>query len=304
MTRRFFVLSSGRAGSRSTATALDAFANVSCPHHPRPEPILEAADYWRDGSSADQLVSMLHGRDCPQPIVGEVNLQWSLCTGLIRREFPDAQFVWLIRDGRDSVASMFARGWYDPEVDPVRRAKWAASRLQGDEAGSDELVDVRFDPDFTAAGWANLSPFEKCCWAWRQYNRIIERAVGDDAGCRTVRLDQLQSELPELARFLGLEGSLPAVRRTNVAKQDVLAWDDWDDQHRDQFQRLCGEDMDRWFPEWRSATGWQRLAYDSDQTPRDRPSGKPAGRRSLIRSLANRVLNALNRSAAPDRSHR
>lgn len=267
----YFVLSTGRAGSRTIATALNQIPGTICRHHPEPELAAEATAFFTGEYSRDELAKTL--RETRQETIdgkvyGEVALQHTTLFPILREVFPEAQYIWLIRDGRDSVASMYYRGWYD-EVYPRQGLMWRRARLHGDRTG-----------DFSSEEWANLTRFEKCCWCWSKYNHLIEDnfATLDDTMCTKVRLDRLTSSIPRLQKFLGLEqeGNV-TVEQLNTARQPVSYWSRWTETQRASFERFCGDDMDRWFPEWLSPSGiWRDLAAE--------PVHHPGRIESLVRS--------------------
>lgn len=262
MASRFFVLNSGRAGSKTIATLLSKYENCVCLHHPKPELIVESSVYWCEKTGRDEIESALKRRGADYRnggAYGEVNLQMTLIADVIRDCFPDAKFLWLIRDGRDSIASMFGRGWFDPEVDAARRPLWSEARLHGDCSG-----------EYTSEEWASASRFEKCCWIWREYNRIAEKFLGNlpSGFGHRVRLNELQDQLPGLEAALGLVGERPLVQRTHTARQPVDYWAHWNAEDREIFERVCGDDMDRWFPAWRSENGeWQEISLGLPLVP-------------------------------------
>ena len=140
----YFVLSTGRAGSRTIATALNQIPGTICKHHPEPELAAEATAFHVGEYPRDELEQIL--RETRQPtmegkVYGEVALQHTTLFPILRDVFPEAQYIWLIRDGRDSVASMYYRGWYD-EVYPRQGIMWRRARLHGDKTG-----------DFTTQEW-------------------------------------------------------------------------------------------------------------------------------------------------------
>jgi hypothetical protein len=281
----FFVLSSGRSGSKTIATALDQFANCVCLHHPKPELVLEATEAFCGDIPLEDVERML--RDTRRPTVdgniyGEVNLQLTLLVPSLRRLYPDAKYVWLLRDGRDAVASMYYRGWYDPDESRVPEV-WHKGRLAGDRTG-----------DFSPAEWQRLTRFEKCCWIWKKYNLIIEQHVAEMSPdrWRKVYLESLKSSLDELSAFLGLEKPATVlVEKTNVAMQPVVAWHDWTSEQRSQFEAHCAQVMDRWYPTWRDASGnWRQI--DSEKP--DLPPLTERTRRFAAR-LGRRVKNRLSR---------
>jgi len=60
--------------------------------------------------------------------------------------FPTAQFVHIIRDGRDAAQSFHRRWGYDP-LHTITRWKWdvSAARVQGKVLGSDRYLEVRYE---------------------------------------------------------------------------------------------------------------------------------------------------------------
>jgi hypothetical protein len=110
-----------------------------------------------------------------------------------------------------------------------------------------------------------------------------------------VRLDRLKANLPALLRFLGIRDVKPArVERLNVARQPVSYFSRWSPRQRAAFESICGADMDRWFPEWRSPRGiWREVAAE----PVDRPGRLESLRRSTEKYYAP-VARRLGMAAA------
>ena len=63
--------------------------------------------------------------------------------GYLASIFPDAQFVWLVRDGRDFVTSALQRGWFDTSRPGFHSDALERTRLRGDYVGDvDPAVGV------------------------------------------------------------------------------------------------------------------------------------------------------------------
>jgi hypothetical protein len=286
----FFVLSAGRSGSRTIVRTLSQFRNAVCLHHPKPDLVLEATAYHYGSYPQDAIKQVLRASRKPfigRKIYGEANLQLSLLIPVLREVFPHAKYVWLTRDGRDAVASMYYRGWYDDAAQTRIPAYWHQARLQGDRTG-----------DFSEAAWAALSRFERCCWLWKKYNLIIEASLAstDRLLWQHVPLEYLKAALDELATFLGLKrGWRMLVERHNVALQPVTYWEAWASEQRAQFEHHCGAEMDRWYPQWRSANAaWQPLTKEEP----DRPGALLSAERWLmweVRRMQRRLKRATSR---------
>ena len=260
----FFVLSSGRCGSQTAAQTFRQFPNCVCLHEPEPRLVIEASEYFYGNYPRDEIVRILRETRSPTmdgKIYGESSLKLVPLVPILDELFPQCRFVWLIRDGRDTVASMYSRGWYDPAVAAQSEvhALWEKGRLRGDRAG-----------EYTTEEWARLSRFEKCCWMWRKHNLLIESVLGelDPSRWRQVRLDRFQASLGELIEFLGLKRRHVLVEQLNPARQPVAYWESWTDQQRAHFEKMCAPQMDRWFPEWHSADGqWAPIWHEAPQRP-------------------------------------
>ena len=282
----FFVLSSGRSGSKTSSEVFSQFDNCFCGHHCQPEFVVEASEYFYGDYPREKIAQDL--RESRRPMVegriyGEANLQFSLILPILVDEFPDAKFLWWMRDGRDAVASMYYRGWFDPTNKRVKEI-WHRGRLQGDRTG-----------DFTPDAWAALDRFEKCCWLWKKYNLVIQEGLAglNDDRWRFVQLESLRASLDELAGFLGLAGSSQiAVARHNIAFQKVVRWKDWSAGQRRFFENHCSDVMDRWYPNWRSARGrWRSLNGE-------RPDGETLARDAyeLARKAVRRAIKKIRKA--------
>jgi hypothetical protein len=148
--------------------------------------------------------------------------------------------VWLIRDGRDVVASTLARGWYAGEF---RSGTWGEYRLRGDACG-----------DVSGAEWDAMTPFEKNCWYWAFVNRRIGSELAGLAPDRwmALRLEDLASSSVPLFGFLGVAPIEVGGARQNRSRRTVVAPDRWGASEKAAFDRWCGETMDRWYDGWRA----------------------------------------------------
>ena len=260
----FFVLSSGRSGSRTSSEVFSQFDNCDCLHHPQPELVLECTQYYYGENNKQEIVEQLRASrpddDARGRVYGEVNLQLSLIHPILRELYPAAKYLWLIRDGRDVVASMYYRGWYDAPDNTKVPQVWHDARLDGHRTG-----------DFSEADWQAMSRFAKCCWIWTKYNQIIEQTLATLPAeqWRQIQLEHFRAQLDDLALFLGLKSQKRIrIEKSNAAHQPVKTWQAWSDAQRQEFIAHCGETMDRFYPGWRDARGaWLELSKESPDRP-------------------------------------
>lgn len=108
----FFVVSTGRCGSKSIANLLSQSSECLCLHEAKPRLIAEATQYLYGELTHEEAVTLLQGtRGAVKEgkVYGESSHKLSLLIPAIRHAFPEAKGVPLIPDGRAPVASMYAR---------------------------------------------------------------------------------------------------------------------------------------------------------------------------------------------------
>ncbi len=258
----FFVLSTGRSGTQTIATVLSRLSGCCCVHEPAPQLIAESSDY-RYGKYTDRKLRELLLKTRPPEIDGKVygesNQTLSLLIPVLHKTFPDAQFVWLVRNGLDVIASIVARKWYTghtykhdhyKDCVPIEKA-WIDGRIRGDRCG-----------DVQKEQWEQMNPFARCCWYWSYINRTIEQDLNEHVPVHAYKklyLEELQSTLPSLLVWLGLDtGTLPEITNENRAAYTPYHWSNWTVQERETFLYWCGPLMDRLYPAWqKDAAGFR-----------------------------------------------
>lgn len=240
----FFILSTGRCGSTAIRDFLNQSQDCHCVHEPEPQLISEATLYAYgeyDHLNMAELLKSSRPTTVDGKQYGESHLKLSFVFPALNEAFPDATYIWLLRDGRDAVSSFHARGWYTGSQE---LHEWETWRIQGDRVG-----------DFSPRQWAKLTPFEKCCWYWTYVNRRIQRSL-DTIAERSlrVRLERLQESSSTIFGFLGLTPPAnPALSVRNVAMlhHRPVKHTDWNKEQMATFVDYCGTAMEEWYPRWR-----------------------------------------------------
>ncbi len=257
-----FVLSTGRSGSTTIVNFLNNFQEISCVHEPSPVLIYEAWAYLNKCLSRQELIEILRKTRRPASFearYAESNSLLSYMIDALQEAFPETAFLWLVRNGIDTVASWYTRGRYREdeielsELSPVS-ADWARYRIRGDEVG----VMSRED-------WRRLDCFARNCWCWAWTNTKIRTDL-ESIGARwmLVRLEDLADQAETISAFLQLKGTprkieIPFLNPTKWRR--VIKADYWDNRQRASFERFCGSLMDELYPEWRSTfwpKGWAK----------------------------------------------
>jgi len=252
----FFIVTTGRSGSQTIARVLSQSDDCICMHEPEPVLVKEATLYHY-GVLSDQLMRaillstrnpVLHGK-----IYGESNQKLSTFIPVLADAFPESQFIWLVRDGRDVVASTYyGREWYKPVDEVVSHPnpftvpmkEWTWYRLRGDLAGNMNTQE-----------WEALTRFEKNCWLWAYTNKVIQEHLTRVPRERwmLVRLETLFEQLADSCRFVGVHypSKVEKARHNSTTHVVTKSWSEWSDDQRSAFERWCGEMMDVLYPEWR-----------------------------------------------------
>ena len=258
----FFVVTTGRSGSTSIAHALSAVDGCHSIHEAAPELILESSGYRYGDVSADAIRKILRNSR-HSTVNGEVycetNQTLSLIIPVLAEEFPQARFVWLIRNGMDVVASAYQKQWYTghsenhdryEDCPPLEKA-WIDGRVRADRVG-----------EMTESEWSSLPRFDKCCWYWGFVNRVIEADLNICAagGFFALRLEEAEQRLPELIHWMGFNSErVPTMPVENPAKRELHHWTEWTPEEHAAFDRWCGPVMDRHYAGWREIAAPDRV---------------------------------------------
>jgi acetyltransferase-like isoleucine patch superfamily enzyme len=250
----FFVVTTGRSGSMTIADVLSQHPQVTCRHEPRTQLIRLSTELAHSLKTSVQVKAELSAiyfssSVFPQGVYGEADQKlWNLIP-IMDELFPASKFIWLIREGREVVASTYARDWFDPEqatqADPTDIAgtgAWHFYRLNGARCGA-----------FSEEDWQQMSVFARNCWYWGYLNEQIECQLSKlpDARWTMIRLHKLDAQRARLFHFLGVAPAPVDVKRLNVSTATTVPWARWSTQQQTDFERWCGPGMDRWYPEWK-----------------------------------------------------
>lgn len=254
----FFILSTGRSGSTSIACALNRVAGFHAVHEPAPDLILESAGYRYGEVSPAAVRKLLEETRFPTmngSIYCESNQTLSLIIPELVAVFPQARFIWLVRNGLDVVASAYQKQWYTGHSEnhaeyevcsPIEKA-WIDGRIRADKVG--EMSEYE---------WDSLYRFGKCCWYWGYVNQIIRFDLEQHAQDRffILRLEEMEQRFSQLVAWMGKDTQrISAVERDNVAKRVPFHWTGWSAAQHATFLKWCGEQMDIHYPSWRDVTG-------------------------------------------------
>jgi hypothetical protein len=241
-----FILSTGRSGSTSIAKSLNLHSKIECRHE----------TFY----SLIHLSSLLAYKKVSEKIVEEMiknlfdigtlsknNINtygesdqrlWNMVPILIKL-FPNAKFIHLVRNGKSTVNSTFARGWYS-EKDNLNPMPWAQYRLSGYECG---VISEHV--------WNNWSAFEKNCWYWKYVNESIAKSFQQIPNEQkiTISLEQFNKDNKIIQKFLNVEEENIVSLKSNVVKTKDQAKlnSGWNNRQSQMFDEICGPFQSKYF---------------------------------------------------------
>ena len=231
-----FVVSTGRSGSKAIASLLNQHSEVHAIHDSYLQFGRYAVDKLYGQIKSSELRQTLHDTFDGLSYINKPNhVQSDQKLGALISElaqiFPKAKFVWLIRNLEEFVNSAYPRGWFDnsefsyptnslefqrPKHKPAKY--YAAYRVNGSKTG-----------EVSETVWKSMTAFERNCWYWRFWNKLIEKQLKELESNRfiTVNLKDLSSKLDHIQEFIGVAPEELEVKKYNQAFYKKLTTEDW-----------------------------------------------------------------------------
>jgi len=232
----FFILAIGRSGTKFLADLLANAEGVYVVHEPVKEDFQAYQDAFHNNEKARDYIERfrkkeiyLRARGKQIDTYGEVNSVLRRHCNALREAFPQANFIHLIRDGREVIRSMMSRKTMTLEdlntrlIHPKKGDSW---RKQ----------------------WPEMNRFERLCWYWQVENHYLRNSIR-----YTVQFEKLISSYnyfkEKLLDALRLSIKEDVWRLTintpkNATKRYIIPhWSDWDTKRREAFEKICGTEM-------------------------------------------------------------
>jgi len=251
----FFIVSTGRAGSQTIAKVLSKHPQVECRHESKGELIRLSTEYAHGVKSRDEIKEeIIELYNCASNIhslvYGESDNKISNLISIFYEIFPSAKFIWVVRNARDVVASTFSRGMFDDrEYGLPFRDKIGIQKISSSPIHSIFRINGgRIDDGFSIEAWNSASPFERNCWYWNYWNRLIERQLEEipENSWAMVRLEYIEEDFRKVTSLLRLESFNFKMEHTNKARYHLEK--KWNDQNERLFTEYCGELDSRLYP--------------------------------------------------------
>ncbi len=181
----FFITGMGKSGTKFLANLLNQCKDAKVLH----EPFLNENEIVNTFLNKQASLNYILNKRKPIALknargtktYGEVDSYIRYHIPLLKKVFPEAKFLHLVRNGRDVVRSLYLGRSYT----------------------SSDKIAVKFNPK---EGWTNESRFEKICWYWVESNKIVHEHID-----KFVTLEKIVSDWDyfkeNILDYLGLEMS-------------------------------------------------------------------------------------------------
>jgi hypothetical protein len=232
----FFILSTGRTGTKWMSEILSFVEGANVLHEPIPAEAYAHLEAMNDDIKAEKYVRTVKQKDIfikisqlECVIYGEVNGNLRRHIPFLRKYFHNAKFLHLVRDGRKVVRSLLARNTF---------------------RGNHQIFGFECPIPLKELNqkWSTLNEFEKSCWAWKEENKYLRSQISDLARLEDItssyKAFQLQVLEPLDLTLSESDWKKYADKRVNKSMKNRKRLDEeWSEEQNNIFESICGNEM-------------------------------------------------------------
>ena len=218
-TQPFFIVSSGRSGTHALAKALSLYENVDMHHEYCVDYIQPLAfEYYHRLINEGEAIETIQGTYgsavalSEKPLWGDSSNKASWIIHPLLKVFPNAKFIWLVRDGRKVVSSYFNK--LSEECYDDRSVNWMRLWIENSERYTQPPPEKKYwwpmPPHRLYCYNESPSQFRLICWHWNAINEFIDYNLSwvPEENTFVVKLEDLTNgdmgTLNDMLNFLGL----------------------------------------------------------------------------------------------------
>ena len=249
-----FIVSTGRTGTQFFESFFNSsFPDVLCLHEAQPDGFDIGIRKIRGQASSSKTVKDLRVSRVPvlsslrqrnAQIFIESNSFFSLLIPELRKAFPKALFVWIVRDPRKYVVSAYNKS-------PVGDGQMF---LYGETDHRARISALDFPDDPWRKEWSLFDRFQRICWYWNKCNEILEQDLSHHGDSVMIKFEELFTSenaykgIYEMLEFFQITGreridnntlDVMMRRRINSSARVLLqAADTWSEEQKRHFDIL------------------------------------------------------------------
>lgn len=264
MRKPLFIIGAFRSGTTAIANILNLSENADVYVEHPPKLSLESRLLY-DGALLQPLKVLKDNKEHwirsgveSGRVIGDKNANYLPFIPYLKTAF-DCRFLFIARDGRSVVRSMMDWETVVPSNFYRRRED---SAEYPDKSAEEDYWDyslIRPQPGTeTGQEWQSMSHFEKLCWYWAAYNRLMLEKLSllEENEKYLCKMDQVNADdILEMCEFFEIE-SIPKeviqnalTSRINTGESrgkisdPFPTWDGWSKEQQGQFRRIAGSQM-------------------------------------------------------------
>ena len=214
-----FILSSGRSGSRALIDSVMSYQGIQALHEPNLYLTYLSALLMTNAISENEAEQNLReyyttALSPQNKTYIESDQKLIYFVPLLKKIFPNAQFLWIYREPRSFIKSAASRQWF--KFDKVNSYKGhmvinIKDRSLGTRLGAFDLGEMSMDE------WKKLSIVERNAWYWTHVNTLCY-SIKSTENMISVELSKLSSASDDVATFLGIPKNCLNIMKTNKTR--------------------------------------------------------------------------------------
>lgn len=232
----FFILSTGRTGTKWMSEILSLLEGAQIVHEPIPVEAFAHMEAINDKIKAESYIKIVKRKDIflrtlqhDGRIYGEVNGNLRRHISFLKKHLPKAKLLHLVRDGRKVVRSVLARGTFSGNH-PIFGAECPLPSKKLSQA------------------WDAMSEFEKACWVWKEENECMRKQISNLARLEDItssyKAFQMQVLEPLDLFFSETDWAACAGTKVNKSKKNrAQLGEEWTEEQKKIFDSICGDEM-------------------------------------------------------------
>ena len=234
----FFIVDSGRSGTKFLANLLDNDPNSTAMHEPTDLDKIAYLYSFKEGETR-KYVSGYRKRNIYKTIkkynpkiYGEVNSYLRRHVKYLKEVFPGAKYFHLVRDGRDVIRSFMSR-----------------NTLTDNDLSTYYFRNKSYNNKLPE-NWDSIDRFQKLCWYWRIEVEFVNEEIKD-----VINFENILKDYDYFNKKVLLPTGIDIQKKlwnktisnpVNVTKKYIFPpWNEWKNDYKDKFIEICGTLMDK-----------------------------------------------------------
>lgn len=251
-----FIVSTGRSGSKAIASLLNQHPDAKCFHDTFPHIYKWSCQVLYQQSSTEEIKEKLdilfNSIDIEDTLVhGQSDQKLVPLIPILIKMFPQAKFIWLIREPSNFISSSYPRGWFDNSEFgyPKNDEEFMQKEVTPSHFDASHRTNGYLANEMSETEWKQMTAFERNCWYWKFWNNYIETELSkiNSENWIRIKLEKLNDQISIIQKFLGLSEIVLEPEKVNVASYKKTPKQEWTSEMQLIFERHCRGGILKWY---------------------------------------------------------